>query len=150
MSVSARRYYYLLLLQTVGAVILFCYSVPLYRRALFDPAAHEARPLAKLIWAVASIALMQGAYWLRHRLDPPLPPFRNAFVGLLIQFVGRLAFVFASSVFGFAFIIRRPELQVPFSRYAILVVGLFAVFCYFQELERLGKTLTGSSTGSPR
>ncbi len=142
MNLSSRSYL-LLCLQTVGAVILFWYSVPIYRRALFDPSAHEVRPLTKLIWALASIGLMQGGYWLRHWFNPPPPQFRNAFLGHLIQFVGRLSFVFASSVFGFAFIIRRPELQVPFSRYAILVVGLFAVFCYFQELEQFGQAING-------
>jgi hypothetical protein len=139
MTVSS-RYFFLLALQTIGAGILFCYSVPLYRQVLMDPAGHEVRS-GRLLWSLSSIALMQGGYWARHRLNPSLPQFRNALLGHVIQFVGRLAFVFAGSVFGFAFIIRRPELQVPFSRYVVLIVGLFAVFCYFRELERLGTAI---------
>ena len=137
---SVSHYFVWFILQTIGAAILFYYSMPLYRQVLMDPSSHEVRS-GRLIWSLLSIALMQGGYWARHRLNPILPQFRNALVGHIIQFVGRLAFVFAGSVFGFAFIIRRPELQVPFSRYVVLIVGLFAVFCYFRELERLGAAI---------
>jgi hypothetical protein len=42
----------------------------------------------------------------------------------------RGAFVLGTSVFGFVFIVRRPEFQVPTSRYVVLVIGFFALFCY--------------------
>jgi hypothetical protein len=86
---------------------------------------------------------MQAGYWMCHRLSPPLPQFRNALIGMLIQFVGRLFFVFGGAVFGFTFILRRPQFEIPSSRYVVLILGLFALFCYVQELERLGKALCG-------
>jgi hypothetical protein len=86
---------------------------------------------------------MQAGFWIRHRLRPPLPQLRNAFVGYIVLFIARMSFVLASSIFGFVFIVRRPELYVPTSRYFVLVIGLFALFCYIQELEQLGRALIG-------
>jgi hypothetical protein len=88
-----------------------------------------------------------GGLWIQHRLRPPLPHLRNAFVGHVILFVARMSFVLATSVFGFVFIVRRPEFQIPTSRYFILIIGLFALFCYTQELEQLGRALIGPDPG---
>jgi hypothetical protein len=55
--------------------------------------------------------------------------------------------VLATSVFGFVFIVRRPELYVPTSRYFVLVIGLFALFCYIQELEQLGRAFIRPDPG---
>jgi hypothetical protein len=100
-----------------------------------------------LVWSLSAITLMQAAYWIRHRLRPPLPHLRNAFFGYIALFVARMSFVLATSVFGFVFIVRKPELHVPTSRYDVLVIGLFALFCYTQELEQLGKALIGPDPG---
>jgi hypothetical protein len=96
---------------------------------------------------LSAVTLMQAGYWIRHRLRPPLPHLRNAFVGHVILFVARMSFVLATSVFGFVFIVRRPELQIPASRYFLVIVALFALFCYTQELEQLGRALIGSDPG---
>jgi hypothetical protein len=140
---GASRYFFFFAMQTIGAGILFGYAVSLYRQVLADPGGHEARP-ERLIWSLSSIALMQAGYWMRHRLNPPLPQFRNALVGHIILFVGSISFVFAGAVFGFAFIVPRPELQIPSSRYLVLTMGLFALFCYVQEPARLRRTLSGA------
>jgi hypothetical protein len=85
-----------------------------------------------------------GGYWIRHRLRLPLPQLlRNALVGYIVLFVARMSFVLATSVFGFVFIVRRPEFQIPTSRYFAVIIGLFALFCYTQELEQLGRALIG-------
>ena len=82
---------------------------------------------------------------MRHRFNRRrLPQFRNALVGHIILFVGSISFVFAGAVFGFAFIVPRPELQIPSSRYLVLTMGLFALFCYVRELARLGRALNGA------
>ena len=106
------RYFFFFAMQTIGAGILFWYAVPLYRQVLADPGGHEARP-ERLIWSLSSIGLMQAGYWMRHRFNPPLPQFRNALIGHIILFVGSISFVFAGAVFCFAFIVPRPELQIP-------------------------------------
>jgi len=84
---------------------------------------------------------MQVGYWMRHRLRPRLPQLRNAIVGCIVLFIARMSFVLATSIFGFVFIVRRPELYVPTSRYFVLVIGLCALFCYIQELEEFGRAL---------
>jgi hypothetical protein len=43
--------------------------------------------------------------------------------------------------------VRRPELRIPASRYFVLIIGLFALFCYTQELEQLGRALIGPNPG---
>jgi hypothetical protein len=96
-----------------------------------------------LVWSLLAITLMQAGFWIRHRLRPPLPQLRNALVGCIVLFIARMSFVLATSIFGFVFIVRRPELYVPTSRYFVLIIGLFALFCYIQELEQLGRTLIG-------
>ena len=140
---DASRYFFLLAMQTIGAAILFWYAFPLFRQVLLDPGGHVARP-ENLVWSLSAIALIQAGYWTRHRLRLPLPQvFRNALVGYIVLFVARLCFVLATSVFGFVFIVRRPEFQIPTTRYFAVIVGLFALFCYTQELEQLGRALIG-------
>jgi hypothetical protein len=58
-----------------------------------------------------------------------------------------MSFVLATSVFGFVFIVRKPEFQIPASRYFIVITALFALFCYTQELEQLGRALIGPQPG---
>jgi hypothetical protein len=91
-----------------------------------------------------------GGFWIRHRLRPPFPQLRNALLGYIVLFVARMSFVLATSIFGFVFIVRRPESYVPTSRYFVLVIGLFALFCYIQELEQLGRALIGPDPGKER
>jgi hypothetical protein len=137
---GASRYLFLFAIQTIGAAVLFWYAAPLFRQVLLDPGSHVARP-ENLVWSLSAITLMQAGYWIRHRLRPALPQFRNALVGYIVLFVARMSFVLATSVFGFVFIVRRPELQIPMSRYFVVIIALFALFCYTQELEQLGRAL---------
>jgi len=144
---DAWRYFFLFAMQTIGAAILFWHVVPRFRQVLLDPAGHVAR-LENLVWSLSAITLMQAGYWIRHRLRLPLPQlFRNALVGYIVLFVARMSFVLATAVFGFVFIVRRPEFQIPASRYFAVIIGLFALFCYTQELEHLGRAMIGSDPG---
>jgi hypothetical protein len=144
------RYFFLFAIQTIGAAILFWYAVPLFRQVLLDPGGHVVRP-ENLVWSFSAIALMQAGYWMRHRLRLPLPQlFRNALVGYIVLFVARMSFVMATAVFGFVFIVRRPEFQIPTSRYFIVIIALFALFCYTQELEHLGRAMIRSDAEQKR
>ena len=147
-SRGALRYFFLFAMQTTGGAILFLYSVPLFRQVLLDPGSHVPRP-ENLVWSLSAITLMQAGYWIGRRLRPPPLQFHNTFVGHIILFVARMSFVLATSVFGFVFIVRRPEFQIPTLRYVVLVIGLFALFCYTQELEHFGRALIGPGP-SPR
>ena len=109
---DASRYFFLFAIQTIGAAILFWFTVPLFRQALLDPGSHVPRT-ENLVWSLSAITLMQAGFWIRHRLQSPLPQLCNAIVGYIILFVARMSFVLATSVFGFVFIVRRPELHIP-------------------------------------
>ncbi len=143
------RYFFLFATQTIGAAILSWFAVPLFRQVLLDPGGHVARP-ENLVWSLSAIALMQAGYWIRHRLRPLPRLLRNALVGYIVLFVARMSFVLATSIFGFVFIVRRPEFEIPMSRYFIVIIALFALFCYTQELEQLGRALIGSDPGKKR
>ena len=143
------RYFFLFAMQTIGAAILSWFAVPLFRQVLLDPGGHVARP-ENLVWSLSAIALMQAGYWIRHRLRLLPRLLRNALVGYIVLFVARMSFVLATSIFGFVFIVRRPEFEIPMSRYFIVIIALFALFCYTQELEQLGRALIGSDTGKKR
>ena len=134
-------YFLLFAVQTIGAAILFWLVVPRFRQVLLDPGGHVAR-WENLVWLLSAITLMQAGYWLRHRLRLQLPQLPlNSLVGYIVLFVARMSFVLATSVFGFVFIVRRPEFQIPTSRYFAVIIALFALFCYTQELEQLGRAL---------
>jgi hypothetical protein len=144
---DAWRYFFLFAMQTIGAAILFWYTVPLFRQVLLDPGGHVART-ENLVWSLSAITLTQAGYWIRHRLRLPVPQlFRNALIGYVVLFVARMSFVLATAVFGFVFIVRRPEFQIPASRYFAVIIVLFAFFCYTQELEQLGRALIGPDHG---
>lgn len=139
-SESGRLYLLLFGLQTIGALIIIGNALPLYRYGVANPAAHEAR-IEVLIWGSIAVVLMQAGFWIRHRLQPPLPRFQNALVGHVIMFLGRMSFLLPTAIFAFVFIVQRPEFHLPISRYLLILAGLFACFCYTQEVERLAKNL---------
>jgi hypothetical protein len=139
---GCHRYLALFGLQTIGAVIIFWNGVPLYRQALADPASHQAR-LETLIWSLAAIALIQTGYWISYRLRPPPPKFTNALIGHILSFLARMAFVFAASVFGFVFITQKSKFHIPVFRYVVTLAGLFSLYCYVLEIERLGGAFVG-------
>jgi hypothetical protein len=139
------RYWFFFVVQTTGAAILFWYTVPLFRQVLLASGSHVPRT-ENLVWSLSAIALMQAGYWIGCRLRPPLLGVRNTFIGHVILFVARMSFVLGTSVFGFVFIVRRPEFYIPTSRYVVLIMGLFALFCYTHELEQLGRALIGQGS----
>ena len=145
---SRWRYPALFGVQTIGAVVLFWNAVPLYQQILADPASYVAGT-EHMTWALSSIALMQMGYWLSYRTRPPLPQFTHALLGHFMLFLTRMSFVFATSVFGFLFITQKPGFHIPAFRYVVTLLGLFALFCYVLELERLGRTLLGQEKSPP-
>jgi hypothetical protein len=139
-SENGRLYLLLFGLQTIGAFTIIRNALPLYRYSVANPAAHEAR-VEVLVWGSAAVILMQAGFWIRHRLQPPLPRFQNALVGYVIMFLGRISFLLPTAIFAFVFMTQRPEFHIPMSRYLLITAGLFACFCYTQEVERLAKGL---------
>ena len=91
------------------------------------------------MWSLSSIVLMQIGYWVSHHVRPPLPRFRNTLLGHAILFLARMVFVLPTSIFGFVFVARRPEFEIPVFECTVILLGLFSLFCYVRELERLGR-----------
>ena len=134
------KYFTLFGMQTIGAFVLYWTALQLYRQVLADPGSHEAHPWT-MVWALSSIALMQVAYWVSYQVRPPLPQFTNALIGHAGLFLARIGFVLPTSVFGFVFVAQRPEFEISAFEYLVLLLGLFSLYCYVRELERLGRAL---------
>jgi hypothetical protein len=134
-------YFALFGMQTIGAVVLFWTGLLVYREVLADPTKHERHPCA-MVGSLSSIALMQIAYWVSYRVRPPLPQLQNALFGHAILFLARMVYVLPTAIFGFVFVAQRPEFDIPVYQCLVLLLGLFALFCYVRELERLGRIFT--------
>ena len=73
------------------------------------------------VWSLSSIVLMQIAYWVSHHVRPPLPRFSNALLGHAVLFLARMGFVLPTSIFGFVFVARRPEFEIPVFGYIVIL-----------------------------
>jgi hypothetical protein len=134
----------LLGVQTVGAGIMYWNVIPLYRRAIAGGTSFFAE-LETSILPLVAIALVQVAYWISRSTRAPLPQYRNAFVGQLILFLARMGFVLPTSIFGFLFITADRSFDIGALRYAVILAGLFSLYCYVQDLERLGRAFIPES-----
>ena len=85
---------------------------------------------------------MQISYSVSYRVRPPLPQLQNALLGHVILSLARMIYVLPTAIFGFVFVAQRPEFEIPVFRCLVLLLGLFSLFCYVRELERLGRVLT--------
>jgi hypothetical protein len=135
-------YFALFGMQTVGAAALIWTGLFLYRQILADTTSHETQPWA-IVGSLLAIALMQISYWVSHHLRPSLPQFKNILLGHGVLFLARMVFVLPTSIFGFVFIAQRPEFDIPVFKRLVLLLGLFSLFCYVGELERLGRVFIG-------
>ncbi len=133
-------YLFLVALQAAGAAIILVNGAPIYRQMVKDFSRPEPHPGIGW-WAVAAVAIMQGAYWLRIWHQPPLPQCRLVLASHLTSFLARLSFILASASFTVMFLVRFEELQPSLPRVVLLLAALFALFCYTLELERLAKAL---------
>ena len=54
-----------------------------------------------------------------------------------------MIYVLPTSIFGFVFVAQRPEFDIPVYQCLVILLGLFSLFCYVRDLERLGRVFTG-------
>jgi len=136
-------YLLLLCLQTAGTVVLYLNGLPLYRQLIDDPSSyiHPERPRA---WGLFGIVLIQTGYWIRYMKKPALPRLSSPLLGHLVQFLARLSFTLATAVFSFVFISQRLKGVLPLTSLGLILLGLFSLFCYMQELQNLGNSLMQS------
>jgi hypothetical protein len=141
------KYLAFVAVQAAGFGLVVVNGAPIYRQMAVDFSKHK--PVAGISWwEVASVILIQAAYWLRVWLKPALPQGGNALLAHVVAFVGRLSFILASSTFSIIFLVRFEELSMPLHRLLLLVALLFSVFCFTLELEQLGRALNGANEHS--
>ena len=131
-------------MQTLGTGLLHWYVIPLYRQVLADPTVHEAE-LRPLLWGLPSITLMQLGYWISYRTRPPLPQVVQPVVAHLVLCAAQFVFILSASAFTLVFLAPPPGFSIPLGRSVLTILGMFAVFCYTLELNRLGRALLGST-----
>jgi len=130
----------LLSTQTAGTLVMYWKGLPLYRELASAPTLYPVRGNTHG-WSLIAILLIQVGFWLNYRFSPAVPRLRHAFVAYLVLFVARLSFTLATAIFSFVFISERLASQMTGAGYALTTVGLFSLFLYMQELQRLGTAL---------
>jgi hypothetical protein len=140
---------YLLLfaIQMFGSDFIVWKGLPTFRQLVLSPGEQPASTPYDGNMVVAVLIAMQAAYWYR-LLRVPVP-FRGASLALghLFLFLGRLNFIFGSTLFSIVLFRHVPELDpsvdilLMVRRGVVFVISLFALFCFTLELERLGLAL---------
>ena len=140
---------YLLLfaIQMFGSDFIVWTDLPAFREIALTPGEQLANTPYDGNTVVAVLLVMQGAYW--YRLQRVEIPFRGRSLVLshLFLFLGRLNFIFGSALFAIVVFRHVPELGpatdilLMARRGVVLVISLFALFCFTLELERLGMAL---------
>ncbi len=131
-------YFFLFTMETAGAVLYFVNIIPINREVMRD-ITMQGTNVDVLWYELAVIALIQGGYWLRVKLDPPMPKFQNIVLFHIISFIGRLNFVTVTAVFSFYVVSNFDRITVSFGRSLLVWLALFSMFCWTLELERLAK-----------
>jgi hypothetical protein len=128
----------LFIAESVGALIILWHGIPIYRRLLMGVTDQRAGA-SVILWVSIAVAVIQVGYWIRLQCFPPPRFNRRLILGHAIQFLGRLSFVFIGGMFGVVFFTRFQQLEFSVWKVSPLLAVLFSMFCYTQELERLGK-----------
>src|SRR5207247_1346303 len=79
--------------ESLGALIIRCHGVPIYRRLLMG-VTNEQAGANVFLWASIGVTVIQVSYWIRLQCFPPPRFKRRLILGHAIQFLGRLSFVF--------------------------------------------------------
>lgn len=139
------RYSLLIGMQTIGAVQLILGVIPDLKQVLTDSSLFSART-GVLLWSLWSITLIQAGHWLSYRIPAPFAV-RQGLLSDAVIFLGRIAFVFATAVFALVFLTEKPGFHMPVFWYVVTILGLFSLYCYGEDLERLGKRIAGQRDG---
>ncbi|WP_276122077.1 hypothetical protein [Pararhizobium qamdonense] len=144
---SGLAYAGLVIGQTVAAMALFWIVFPLFHQIITHLGEQQELRLSQQIAIICSAALLHACYWTRLNLVPVVAPFHNVFVAHVCSFASRVSFFFGGALFSALFFRHVPELDAlpSFERIALgafeILLVLFALFCYSQELERLAKAI---------
>jgi hypothetical protein len=140
-------YLLLMAVQLFGSDFIVWKGLPAFRELVLAPGQQPANTPYDDNLTLAVLMLMQAAYW--YRLLKVAIPFKGGRLSLshLFLFLGRLNFIFGSAVFSIVLFRHLPELDpdtdvvLMARRGVLMVITLFALFCFTLELERLGDAL---------
>jgi hypothetical protein len=122
-------------IEIVGMLLVFWIGIPLFRHMIkFEGGASAGDEVALLVGAI----LILISYWQYLRHDPPFELPRSAFAGHVFLFLNRLIFIFASGIFSFAVYRYSDQLDLTALKAVLLMIVLFAIFCFSRHLERIG------------
>lgn len=137
----------LLAVQTAAATFLFWTVFPLFRHIIARLGERQEVSATAEVKTILGTLVLLCAYWARYRWIAVRAPFRNAFIGHIVQFASRASFFFGGALFSAVFfrhlplLVAFPTMTEALSKGLILICVLFALFCYSLELDRLGKAI---------
>jgi hypothetical protein len=144
---SGLAYAALLTGQTVAALALFWIVFPLFHQIITHLGEQQELRISQQIAMICCAALLHVCYWTRLNHVPVVAPFHNVFIAHVCSFASRVSFFFGGALFSALFFRHLPALNAlpPFERMAFgafeVLIVLFGLFCYSQELERLAKAI---------
>jgi hypothetical protein len=133
--------------QTIAATALFWLVFPLFHQIITHLGEQQELQYSQQVATIASAIMLHICYWSRLKWVPVVAPFHNVFIAHLCSFASRVSFFFGGALFSTLFFRHLPELEIlpSYERIALgafeIVIVLFALFCYSQELERLAKAI---------
>jgi len=142
---AKRNSYWLRLAAQSASVIVILYQgVPLYQQLTVEISAPPDR--TSLLWGLAAALAIQIAHWAGKDDFPQHIPFANLLLGTVVQFLARLSFIYASAMFSIVIFVRSNKMDLVFWHIVLLFIVMFSMFCYSNELERLGRAIAAAPT----
>ncbi|WP_426129492.1 hypothetical protein [Pararhizobium sp. PWRC1-1] len=152
---SGWAYATLLAGQTAAASALFVIVFPLFRQVVTHLGERQELDFSQQVLIIIFASVLHGLYWVRFKWVAVVAPFHNIFAAHLCSFASRVSFFFGGALFSVLFFRHLPEIDAlmpvgqTFIRTVYVLMVLFGLFCYSQELDRLAKAIEDptSSTG---
>ncbi|WP_426240281.1 hypothetical protein [Pararhizobium sp. DWP1-1-3] len=144
---SGWAYATLLAGQTAAAAALFVIVFPLFRQIVTHLGERQELSLSQQALIMTIAAVLHVLYWARLKWVAVVAPFHNVFAAHLCSFASRVSFFFGGALFSALFFRHLPEIDAllpvgqTLIRTVYVLVVLFGLFCYSQELDRLAKAL---------
>ena len=135
------RYWLLLAMESLGELLILLQGVPAYRRVIAGEVYETQAPLSVAVWVFTGVCLIQGGYWVNHKLGFSLALGRKVVMGHVVLLLGRLNFIFFTGLYSVALFARYEIVNFTALNIGLLATALFSGFCYTLELERLGRKL---------
>jgi hypothetical protein len=142
-------YVLLLAIQTIAAVVFVLGEIPSFSQLAVNPGKQIADIALDDLTTIGNLLVMQGAYWYR-QLRVPIPSIHsNILLNHILLFMSRLSFIFGAAAFSLIFFRHLPalgsnvDILTMACRGLLVIVSLFALFCFTLELERLANAFAG-------